>query len=323
LVRARHIARILRRERCRALVACSGDLLDIPAGFIAARSFGVAFFAYMFDDYASQWIQPFPRQFGQFAQATWHSLARLCTGVIVPNEALQVEYRRRYGIEAVVVRNPTDDAIEPDDEAHPWPARSDEIRIVYTGAIYDAHLDAFRNLIAALRRLAQPGIRLHIYSHFVAPGVRAEGLTGPVVFHPPVPLHESLQVQRQADVLFLPLAFHSPYPEIVRTSAPGKMGELLASGRPVLVHAPANSFVSEYCRAHDCAQVSDRDDPAALAAAVRRLLTDAALRARLTRHAKRYAQQDFSRRVSQQRFLEAVLGRAETRGMLRRLPVAE
>jgi glycosyltransferase involved in cell wall biosynthesis len=304
LARARHIANILRRQRCRALVACSGELLDIPAGFMAARSLGIAFFAYMFDDYASQWVRPFPRG---FAQAAWRALARLCTGVIVPNEALQAAYRDRYGIESVIVRNPTDDLLEPGDEALPWPARADEIRLVYTGSIYDAHLDAFRNLIEALRRLEQPRIRLHVYSSFVASDLRAEERTAPVVFHAPLPLEESLRVQRQADVLFLPLAFHSPYPEIVRTSAPGKMGELLASGRPVLVHAPADSFVSQYCRAHDCALVIDCDDPKALAAGIRRLLGDADLRSRLTAHAQESSQRDFSRRVAQESFLKAVL----------------
>jgi glycosyltransferase involved in cell wall biosynthesis len=289
-------------------VACSGELLDIPAGFMAARSLGIAFFAYMFDDYASQWIQPFPRG---FAQAAWRGLARRCTGVIVPNEALQAEYRRRHGIEAVVVRNPAEDLLEAG-EAWPWPAHSDEIRLVYTGAIYDAHLDAFHNLIAALRRLEQAKIRLHVYSNFVTSSLRAEERTGPVVFHRPLPLEESLRVQRQADVLFLPLAFHSPYPEIVRTSAPGKMGELLASGRPVLVHAPADSFVSQYCRAHGCAQVIDRDDPQALAAGILRLLNDPHLRERLTNHARQCGQRDFSRKASQVRFLQTVLGRAAT-----------
>lgn len=307
IIRSCHIRTVLKRQSCRALVACSGDLLDIPAGFLAARSLGIAFFAYMFDDYARQWIDTDSQI---FAKIFWRALARHCTGVIVPNETLQADYRCRYGIETAVIHNPAEDPVSWDRDALPKTLGRDDLRIAYTGAIYDAHFDAFHNLLIALQGISTPRIRLHVYSSYVPADPQAKGLTGPVVYHPPVSLDQAIQLQHQADFLFLPLAFHSPYPDIVRTSAPGKLGELLASGRPVLVHAPADAFVSQYCRRHNCAQVVDRDDPEALVRGIRQLLENPDLRARLTFNAQTRARHDFSRKVAQERFLKLVAGRA-------------
>ena len=50
------------------------------------------------------------------------------------------------------------------------------------------------------------------------------------------------------------------------------MGEYLSVARPVLVHAPADAFAARYFHENGCGAVVDRDDPAMLAEALRRLL---------------------------------------------------
>ena len=116
---------------------------------------------------------------------------------------------------------------------------------------------------------------------------------GTIVFHGHLPASAVPRVQQEADVLFLALAFDSPYLDIVRTSAPAKMGEYLAAGRPILAHAPSDSFVSRYVRRHGCGVVVAESDPAALAGALNELLTDAALRERICAAARQCAYDDF------------------------------
>src|SRR5205823_2319116 len=88
----------------------------------------------------------------------------------------------------------------------------DEKRIVYTGAVYEAHYDAFRNLVRAIELLGREDVRLHLYTA-QTPGELAEvGIKGPVVVHGHVAASAVPAIQKQADVLFLPLAFDSPYP---------------------------------------------------------------------------------------------------------------
>jgi glycosyltransferase involved in cell wall biosynthesis len=101
------------------------------------------------------------------------------------------------------------------------------------------------------------------------------------------------QIHKQADILFLPLAFASEYREIIRTAAPGKICEYLSARRPVLVHAPADSFTAWYFREHDCGVVADTNDPVELAHALERLIVDPELRNRVSDHAWDRAQSDF------------------------------
>ncbi len=297
LTRAARIAAIVKREQCTGIIACSGDLIDIPAAYLAARWLRLPFVPYMFDDYTAQWTLQFPRTFARHA---WRFLARRASAVIVPNEFLAAEYRRRYAIEPVIVRNIIEDPDADGLHERSWPADSGTIRIVYTGAVYDAHYDAFRNLLSALAELSEPSAELHLFTGCARDWLEMQGLRGPVIFHDHVAMKRALEVQSRADILFLPLAFHSPYPDIIKTSAPGKLGEFLASGRPVLVHAPADSFVSWYFRKYECGVVVDRGDPALLADAVRRIIHEPALRARIVRNARERACIDFSIRHARQ-----------------------
>ncbi len=290
VARARQISRIVRSERCGLIVGCTGDLLDLPAACLAGRWAGIPFVPWLFDDYAHQWTGPFRRVARRFEPAVF----RRSRGAIAPNEFLQAEYARRHGVAAALVRNPCP---MPDLEALDRGGTVFEgggTRIVYTGAVYRAHYDAFRNLVAAMRLIARPDARLHIFTAQTAAELAEAGISGPqVVLHSHIAQSEVPRVLRQATVLFLPLAFDSPIPEVVRTSSPGKTGEYLAAGRPILVHAPADSFVSWYFRANGCGVVADRGEPEPLADAIARLLSDAELRAQLSRGARRAAERDF------------------------------
>jgi glycosyltransferase involved in cell wall biosynthesis len=168
----------------------------------------------------------------------------------------------------------------------------EEVRVVFTGAIYDAHYDGFRALLAALQGLPSRG-RLHVYSPMPRSVLSERGLEEGVVFHGYVGAAEMPSVQQGADVLFLPLAFESPFPDVIRTSAPAKMAEYLAAARPLLVHAPPSSFVAEYVRRHECGVVVTEQGPAALRDALEAICRDPALRERLAANAWRRAREDF------------------------------
>ncbi len=306
----RRIARLLRRERCEAVVACTDNLLDLPAGYFASRAARVPFYAYIFDDYGRKWLPPAESAFARHIEPR---VLRGAAGIIVPNEFMRDELRARYGVKSIVIHNPCDVAQYENAETHDartagaWLSSTPEtnFRIVYTGAVYDAHYDAFRNLLAALDLLPpDAGAKLHVYTSFDHEKLMAQGLTGAVEYHPHGEPQGMPRLQREADALFLPLSFASPYPEVVRTSAPGKLGEYLAARRPVIVHAPADSFVSWYFRQHECGLVVDESDPAKLAEAIERLRADADLRARLSRNAWTRAIADFSVGVAQSRFAE-------------------
>ncbi len=270
----------------------------------------------MFDDYATQWVPPFQRR---YAQESMSLLMRTAAGVIVPNEFLARVYRQRYQVQPTIVPNPVEIVGSPPPRLPPL---GRPVRIVYTGAIYGAHYDAFHSFLSAIRNWSDLAIELHVYTSTDRRTLTDLGITSPAVIHPPVSSAEALALQQSADLLFLPLAFHSAIPEVINTSAPGKFGELLASGRPVLVHAPADSFVTWYARTHECGAVVDAQDIAGIRHTLSRLIHDPNWRQSLVDRAWRQARQDFSIALAQARFLELLTRSRVGRNGTARLPTS-
>jgi glycosyltransferase involved in cell wall biosynthesis len=292
-IRARQIARIIRQEKCEAVLSCSSgdDVVDVPSGFIASRLARVPFYIYLFDTYSHMWFHPHTKFLGRLIEVF---ILKRSANIIVTNESAKKLLDDRYGVNATVIHNPCDIS-EYRGHSDEETAKDDGVvRVVYTGAIYEAHYDALRNLLAAIEQLGHPRLELHLYTSYSPSALAKQGIRGPVVFHDHQPASAIPEIHRQADLLFLPLAFTSPYPELVRISSPSKIGEFLAAGRPILVHAPANSFIATYFHEHQCGLVVDHDDPKLLAQGLERLLSDANLRRRLCANALERAVVDFS-----------------------------
>ena len=165
--------------------------------------------------------------------------------------------------------------------------------ILFAGAIYAANEDALQNLVVAVEALADLPIQVDIYSDQRPAWLRAAGKDNRLSLHAAVPSSQVEEVLAAANVLFLPLTFDGPLREVIETAAPAKMSDYLALGRPILVHAPAASFVSKYFRVHDCGLVVDEDSPDGLASAVTALLENPNLRAELGEKARARAKVDF------------------------------
>jgi len=298
--RTLYLRRILKQEKCDAILTCSGDLIDIPAGYFASRLSRIPFYAYLFDDYTYQWPHPFYRSFARRVEA---KVLRDAVHVVVPNEFLQNELQRRHGIKCQLVHNACEVNIIHERNI-PWPYREGEVSIIYTGAVYHAHYDAFRNLITAITRLGRQDVKLHIYTAQKPAELESQNICGFVVYHPHISSNHVMEVQQQADILFLPLAFDSPIAEVIKTSAPGKMGEYLSSGRPILVHAPPDTYLSWYFKQYDCGVVVDHNDPPALQSAIERIIHDRTLRERICRNALLCARTDFDIETARAQFIK-------------------
>jgi glycosyltransferase involved in cell wall biosynthesis len=302
LQRGWKMARILVAEKCRSAVVGTGDLVDLPATQLACFLSGTTFYAYYFDDYVYQWTG----MMRQFARLFEWIIFRCIGGLIVPNEYLWKEMKSRRNINATIIHNPCE--VIPDEQDEKLEeSRGCEIRIVYTGAVYHVNFGAIRNLIAALDALKRPEIKLHLYTAQPVDWLAKNGISGAhVVQHDHVSHPEVVKAQSSAHILFIPFDFHSPVPEVIRTSAPGKLGDYLACGTPILAHVPPDTFVKWYLTEHRCGVVVDQDDPEAVGQAVLRLLEDRDLRQSIHRHAQERARIDFDPRAAQGQFLKTL-----------------
>ena len=270
--RAHEISQHARAFKASVLIACTASPFDLPACTLVAMRRRLPLVTYLFDDPIFQWVPGPLRNFARLWEPIW---ARIATKVIVPNEAMAAKFAKRRGREPVIVRNPISPQAVPSTSA--WPLVPGQFRMVYTGSVYHAQADAFLNLLGALDEL--DNWSLHIYTSQSEAQVAQSGIHGPKVFrHPHVNQSESYVQQRSADVLFLPLAFHSTIQEVLQTSAPMKMGEYLASGRPILVHAPPDTFIANHIGRHRAGLVVDVPDSHAVANALRDIAVNAELR---------------------------------------------
>jgi len=145
--------------------------------------------------------------------------------------------------------------------------------VLYTGSVNWAQLDAILDMIAAVRDMG--GIEFHVYSRQSRDQLAVLGVTGNnVVLHQGLPEDEVRDRQAAADVLYLPMSFGGRGRAIIETAQPAKSVEYMASGVPVLVHAPPYAFVARYARAHDIAIVVDQPGPDELKRVLMALISD-------------------------------------------------
>jgi glycosyltransferase involved in cell wall biosynthesis len=294
--------KIFQNENCSHIVGCSGDPIDPYCAYIASKELDIPYFFYAFDDYCNQWSNELYRR---FAATVGPDIIRNAQKVLVTNEFLKIHYSKEYGTDPVVIHNPVDIGSYNKVIATRGIAK-EPIKIVYTGAVYEAHLGAFRNLIEAINRINKK-IELHVYSDDQCEELIQGSHPICVIIHRHLPISFMPEIQKNADMLFLPLAFKSSYPDIiVKTSSPGKMGEYLAAKRPILVHAPHDSFISWYFTRYECGVVVDSEDIDALAETLIKLIRDTELQMKISTAAGEMAMCHFNLEDAQRAFLNAV-----------------
>lgn len=284
---SRTAARIVAKEDLEIVLTPSGDPVFIVAAARAARATGRPLYVHLFDLFDRN-RYTLPKRI--LALRNERAVLTEVRHLFVPNEAMSDYYRHRLGVDPIVVPNGT--TIPPFESR---PLHSGEATILYTGAVYWAQRDSLQRLVAALRSV--PGVRLEVKTNasmreLTLAGLRADHLRAPFSSQ-----DGALQAQRNADILYLPLAFRTSANDVIRTALPAKVAEYLVSGTPILVHAPPDSYISQYARKSKWGYVVDTPDANALAAALRKLLSDSQLRSSLVSSAYDEARRahDFSK----------------------------
>lgn len=205
---------------------------------------------------------------------------------------------RRWGVTADVIENWA--ALE---STPVLPKPDAKLRILYSGILGMKHNPA---LLAELAR-ALPEVEVVVISEGTgADWLRAQSVPNLIVrpFQPFARLPEALA---SADVLVAILS-----PEASTFSVPSKVMTYLCAGRALLLSVPAGNLAARIVTAERAGEVVPANDSAALAAAARRLIGDAARREECGRNARAFAKRQFAIGPIADRF-EAVLTRAARR----------
>ena len=201
------------------------------------------------------------------------------------NDVLKEHYQKKYKREIIVIRN---SVLIDKGEVLKVKSELSSFKIIYTGAIYWAQIGAIKNLIKAVKEIKDFKVTLHLYTphdkNYLAR--RKIFQTDKIIFNKGTP-SEMKKIQRSANILFVPLSFNTNYSFLINSSSPGKTYEYMASGKPILIHAPRDSYISKYAKKHEFALVVDDDDADKLKVAINRLATDKKLVEEITDNAQK------------------------------------
>ena len=243
---------------------------------------------YLFDIYY------FPNRCGSgwstlFMKIVEPILLKSAATVIVTAEPTQKHYKKKYNVDPVILPHSVD--LEKYETLHPTinKKESKEIKIVFTGEVSIGQLDSILNMVKTVNTYEELNAIFVVVANAPKKMIEPLGINGSRVIITNANRAKIPALQQSADMLFLPLSFTWKSPEIIRTASPSKMPEYLAAGRPILIHAPAYSYVANYARKEGFGLVVDRLDPGLLRQAILDLKHDGELCHRLVTNAQEVA----------------------------------
>ncbi len=261
----------LPRKKPYCLIGVSDLGQSLLATYLIARKNNIPYCFYMFDLYRGNplpWVERF---------VAWLSEGLLFTNaqfIIVNNQGTAAYYQRRYGnrVQTKIIYNSTfpekyEITRSPYQITPPY-------EIIFTGNISWPQAGSLLNLIRTAGLLADLPLTITLYTNNPPTKIIDEASRHPNVKISYAPYSAMSQIQAKASLLFLPLSWNTGGDDIIATATPGKFTDYLASGRPMLVHAPEYAYVSQYTKQHHLGLVVDQNDVQVLAQAIRHFLND-------------------------------------------------
>ncbi len=215
---------------------------DLYAAYVLRKLVGKPLIIYMHDLFSEvkkgAWLYPIYR----FIERKIFSSA---STIIVTNERFRDHYFRRGVARVAVLPSCTDlnEENQLESSQNLSLLRPDKkLRVVFTGWVYGANEDAVLCFLKAAEKVKDVVV-------VFATSSKKEYLKDVSIgFVPKRVCHE---LQRNADVLFLPLSFRSSYPEEIECAFPTKALEYLVAGKPILAIVPKGTFSEEFVKGND------------------------------------------------------------------------
>jgi len=168
-------------------------------------------------------------------------------------------------------------------------------RILYFGSVFaNAQLASLADICGSIARLNEAG--MPVTFDIAAPAAQVAPHRGALTIHKAIRLIEPTADDREyfatlaaADALVLPINYDAETVDYIRYSMPTKVPAYMASGTPILVYGPRGVAQADFGARDGWGHVVSERDPQALDRAIRRILSDGALRERLRLRAQALA----------------------------------
>jgi len=275
-------SKIIKDENIEILLAYPSSGIIIFSSYVLHKMTKKPLYLFFYDLYKGNKKSFIYKHLANFLEPL---LFRSAERIFVMNEVLKEYYQEKYKRGVIVVRN---SVLIDKEKMIKNKLRLISVKIVYTGVCGWAQISAIKNLIKAVEEIKDFKVILHLYTphdkNYLAR--RKIFQTDKIIFNKGMP-SEMKEIQESADILFLPLSFNTNFSFLINSSSPGKTYEYMASGKPILVHAPCDSYISKYAKKNKFALVVDDDNIDKLKVAIKKLATDEKFVERITNNAKK------------------------------------
>ena len=304
--------RIVRQARVKCVLAISDTGESLIGSYLISRLTGAPYAVYLFDIYLGNNLRPVHNALAKLFEPRIFKTASL---VVVTNEGTEGFYRKRYGhpFKCATIHN----SVFPKDyESKRTPYMPTEpYTILLTGHVYWAQERSVMNLIVAMDGVRDLPVRLQLYVPDPPEALRRAIGTRPNVHLAAAARSEMPPIQCNASILFLPLSWCTNSPDVIRTATPGKLAEYMASGRPILIHAPPYAYLNEYAKKHELAMVVDEENAEKLSNGIRKLLFDTDYSRQLIRNAETMLYKNHDATLNAKKFVDAMESALMTQNM--------
>lgn len=254
----KRLLRLIRQHDCGGIFCLFPNEQLLYSSYRASVKTGLPLFTHFHNVYREN-RHGFAKRIADYLQPRVFARSKI---VFVMSSGMQRGWEKVYpGVKFVPLTHTNSDPIPEYSPAPEWPA--DRIRLGFLGSVNDSNLDALQRIRALVRK--SPDLSLNIYSSAKTWYLDKLGLTGDRVTHTSPSDAELLGELRKNDLVVLAHGFAGGLAQIeYETIFPTRTIPYLLSLRPILAHSPAHSFLNHWLREHDCAEVVDVADLAAL-----------------------------------------------------------
>ncbi|MFZ2089298.1 MAG: glycosyltransferase [Desulfobaccales bacterium] len=218
------------------------------------------------------------------------------------SEAMQADYRRRYGLKSVILRygHDLEDAVGEAQNSNP-----ENTVVGFAGTVYGE--DAWRSFLAACVRINAAGrlppIKIRIFGNegfpYPHPGVE-------VICEGWLPRQEMLRRLAAVDFCYLPYWFAPDKRRHAELSFPTKLTTYIAAGRPVLYHGPTWAFAHEVMQRWQVGAGAHSLDPEEISWVIIRVSLDEPLKKTFSLASRQAFEQEFNSGVMLGNFLKLI-----------------
>ncbi|MDY6854434.1 MAG: glycosyltransferase [Thermodesulfobacteriota bacterium] len=268
------------RRKSDVIIGVTDDGPFFISSYLAAKRLNIPLVIYMLDLYEEgrrSRLQKF------FAKRYERRIFAYASTLLVMSERMQEHYKKKYGIDSIIVPHPIEgcnivnkvyEIPQPDLLKRP-------MEIVFTGHLTAAQYESVMDLV----KIVGENPKEFVLKLCVPELTSSERNLPPNVAMQSLSRQKVIEVQRNADVLFLSYSFNNPYPDIIRTASPGKLPEYLAAGRPIIYYGPEYSYMKWYFDRTKAALCITRPNGNDLLSALRRFKNDPCLRSYFSKNA--------------------------------------